>query len=305
MNPLSRMLRKSGGQAETPGVDPVLQQTLDQKRASLASADADTLRQWQGLARRIEASAASAVVSRPRKRIRWVLAGAAAASVGAAVLVIGLLLPREHAPAAYSTGRGEQTAVILPDSTQILLNHTSEVLISQTGGERRVSLKGEAYFRVRRTGEPFLVDTEAGTVRVMGTEFNVRMRDDLLEVALLRGSVSVSSQGKGRESPVVLSPGQTLSVPRGQAPGRPEGILHGEYPGWLHGKLFFQKASLTSVCREIESKFDVTVAIRTPRLAQETITGAIDARTAEAALGTIARLTGSSYKYEKNAYILY
>jgi transmembrane sensor len=220
-------------------------------------------------------------------------------------MVIGLLLPTEPAPAAYSTGRGEQTAVILPDSSQILLNHTSEVLISQTGGERRVSLKGEAFFRVRRTGEPFLVATEAGTVRVMGTEFNVRVRGDLLEVALLRGSVSVSSVGSNRDSSVVLSPGQTLSVPRGQAPGRPEGILHGKYPGWLHGKLFFQKASLTSVCREIESKFDVTVAIRTPRLAQETITGAVDARTAEAALGTIARLTGSSYKYEKNAYILY
>lgn len=305
MNPLSKMLRKSGGSAEPPGVDPILQRALDQKRANLGSADPDTLRQWQGLARRIETSAADAAVSRPRTRIRWAVAAATAISVGAAVLVIGLLHPREPAPTAYSTGRGVQTSVILPDSSQILLNHTSEVLISQTGGERRVVLKGEAYFRVRRTGEPFLVATEAGTIWVMGTEFNVRMRDDMLEVALLRGSVRVSSEGSGPESSVVLSPGQTLSVPRGEAPGRPEAILQNEYPGWLYGKLHFQKANLMSVCKEIESKFDVTVAITTPRLAQETITGAVDARTAEAAIGTIARLTGSSYKHEQNAYILY
>jgi transmembrane sensor len=194
---------------------------------------------------------------------------------------------------------------MLADSSQILVNHTTEISIVPSGEGRLVTLQGEALFRVRHTGEPFLVRTAVGTVRVLGTEFNVRMREEMLEVAVLSGSVEVSPGPKTNRPSIVLSTGEFTQLRLGQAPSSPEKLLFPDYPGWMHGKLVLQRSTVSSVCAEIESRFDVEVAIEKPGLGRETLTGVVDARNPASAVATLARLTGSRYRYEKNAYSLY
>jgi ferric-dicitrate binding protein FerR (iron transport regulator) len=142
-------------------------------------------------------------------------------------------------------------------------------------------------------------------VRVLGTEFNVCVREDRLEVAVVRGSVRVSGDRNGEDSSVVLTGGQKTICRRGESPETPGNITFAEYPGWIHGQLLFDKVTLMSVCREIESRFDVVITIRNRPMQEQTLTGVLDARSADAAIATLSQLTGLHHRHDTNGYTLY
>ena len=56
----------------------------------------------------------------------------------------------------------------------------------------------------------FLVKTELGTVRVLGTSFNVYEREGNFEVQCLTGKVEVSNQDQSEK--VILTPGEVVSL---------------------------------------------------------------------------------------------
>jgi ferric-dicitrate binding protein FerR (iron transport regulator) len=229
------------------------------------------------------------------------------ALLAAAAIVGGVLWWEQPVDTStYVTGRGEQTSVTLADSSDVTLNHTSALVVSPRGDDRarRVTLAGEAFFHVRRNGTPFIVSTDVGSVEVLGTEFNVRVRDDRLEVGVVSGSVRVTVRHEGRDTSTLLKAGTLLSWARGERPGVPDPLLFAEYPGWLHRKLLFQRASVPSIAREIEMRFDVTVSVQNPRLLRETISGALDATSADGALQTLAHLTGARVRHDARGYHL-
>ena len=105
--------------------------------------------------------------------------------------------------------RGGEYKLVLPDGTIVWLNAESSLRFptSFTDNERKVYAKGELYFDVKHDEvKPFIVDVERGyTIRVLGTEFNLRAYDDSPVVTtLVEGCVQVWSE---RDS-VLLSPGQ-------------------------------------------------------------------------------------------------
>ena len=71
--------------------------------------------------------------------------------------------------------RGGEYKIVLADGSQVWINSQSVLEFPSrfTGGERRVKLKGEAYFEVSRNeSKPFVVEVEDKEVRVLGTQFN-------------------------------------------------------------------------------------------------------------------------------------
>jgi ferric-dicitrate binding protein FerR (iron transport regulator) len=168
-----------------------------------------------------------------------------------------------------------------------------------------VTLKGEAFFRVQKDGSPFVVSTEVGTVRVLGTEFNVKVRGGALELAVLRGSVRLSVARNGVDSGVVVNKDQIVTCSREAFPQEPGPLRFSSFPGWMHGKLMFYRTPLSSACEEIEARFDVVVRLRNPRLQNETITGVVDAQNVDSALTALTRLAGTAYRNEQGVYTLY
>ena len=308
MNPVSRIIRILGIRGATPKDDRAslrLERALESRARRLRSADPETVQQWNLVQAtlRSQASAPSAPV-----RSRVLRPALAAGLVTAAFLVAVIVPDWAPVPIAYETGRGQHTTVTLADSTEITLNHTSKLTVAEnsTDDSRVVTLEGEAFFRVRSSDAPFVVRTELGAVRVLGTEFNVRYRGERLEVAVVRGSVRVTSGGSaGEDQAVVLRAGEGTRFSRGAAPGEPAPLRSADYPGWLHGKLFFDRATLSEVCKEIEDYFDIPVIVERRTGDLVTITGSIDARTPEAAVITIARLTGAKYRHDQSGYTLY
>jgi transmembrane sensor len=207
----------------------------------------------------------------------------------------------------FRTGRGQQTTVFLPDSSEVMLNHNSELTFRQGlfGNARYGSLSGEAYFRVRHTGAPFTIETAAGTVRVVGTEFNVRARDERVEVAVSQGSVEVSSRVSGKDSSIVLTRGEITVCPIGGFPERPHPIRFAQYPGWIHGKLLFYQTPIPTVCKELENLYGVTIRLDGEHVRTLTITGVLEGSTIDQLLTTMCAITQHQYRREDSTYVIY
>ena len=144
-------------------------------------------------------------------RLRWPLWAGAALTAAAAVAVVLWLGRPQNQFQNLATTVAQRQELTLADGTHAELNAQTALVIELKSDERRVRLAaGEAFFHVSKDpARPFFVETPTGSVRVTGTQFNVRT-DPLagLEVTVLEGSVQVRP-GAGA-SPQALSAGDQL-----------------------------------------------------------------------------------------------
>jgi len=110
-----------------------------------------------------------------------------------------------------STPRGMDFKVVLPDGSEVVLNaeSTIEFPTAFQSGKRMVKLKGEAYFKVVRNDDaPFIVTSDQLSVRVLGTEFNMKSyASEVAHVALVKGKVEVM-RPDATVCDATLNPGQ-------------------------------------------------------------------------------------------------
>ncbi|SMC54761.1 FecR family protein [Pedobacter nyackensis] len=108
---------------------------------------------------------------------------------------------------------GGQWQAILADGSRVWLNALSSITFPTafTGKERRVEIKGEAYFEIAHNkAMPFRVSSLGQTVEVLGTHFNVMAYADekVIKTTLLEGSVKISDGGRTQ----LLKPGEQAQV---------------------------------------------------------------------------------------------
>jgi transmembrane sensor len=164
-----------------------------------------------------------------------------------------------------TTPRGGRFKVVLPDGSTVLLNAASSLRYptSFTGNQRVVELTGEAYFDIaRNAAKPFLVKTNALTIKVLGTSFDVMVYPDepVARTTLVNGSVQVST---GSESKV-LSPGQQALVG-----GNMTGLVVRDADvdketAWISGFFQFNHTDIQTIMREVSRWYDISVRYETP-----------------------------------------
>lgn len=120
------------------------------------------------------------------------------------VLAIGALYWFTRSPASlpgqhYVTAPAEIRTITLADGSTITLSGAGEASIAIGNDERRVQLNaGYALFDVQHDeSRPFIVETPQGEIRVLGTEFVVRITGDKVRTTVLRGSVSGVADRQG------------------------------------------------------------------------------------------------------------
>jgi ferric-dicitrate binding protein FerR (iron transport regulator) len=188
---------------------------------------------------------------RPFRSIYLYAASAAAVLI---FLVIGLLPQME----TFTTENGEITNVTLPDDSEVTLNAGTKIVYSgnRFNTHRKVQLTGEAYFKVSK-GNTFSVITTEGTIKVLGTTFNVRSRDKKLSVFCYTGKVKVSDYFTS----VYLSKGEKTAKLPGEIlqDAQPTDINEGLK--WPNGSFYFQNASLKEVLAELSRQYDVVIRL--------------------------------------------
>jgi transmembrane sensor len=153
-----------------------------------------------------------------KKRRRRRTAAAAITVVAVLACTVFLVVPFVRDTNTIATASAHRQTLELADGSHADLNARTNVHSDFRYGRRLVRLdQGEVFFSVAKDKEhPFLVETPAGTVRVTGTKFNVRLEEGgAVEVTLLEGSVEIqASAPASRLTTTHLSPGQQFASAR-------------------------------------------------------------------------------------------
>ncbi len=152
--------------------------------------------------------------------------------------------------------QGDTLTYTLPDDSQVYLNAASDLTFrkGKWDQERTVHLRGEAFFQVT-SGNSFSVETVRGSVRVLGTSFNVLQRGARFDVECREGRVEVRAP---QSEPVILAAGEAVRLSDGrleQYKVSDSNVL----PGWINGVFRFDGQPMSEVFAELERQFDVDI----------------------------------------------
>ena len=204
--------------------------------------------------------------------------------------------------------RGYEYMLTLCDGTKVWLNSESELeypVVFQHG-ERRVKLKGEAYFEVVSDSlSPFVVEVERGfDVRVLGTRFNVKAydTDERYETTLVSGRVVVEDS-TGRR--VALRPSEQFVLGHdGSCEVREVDVRY--YLAWHEGWFYFHDEPLRQVLLMVERWYDVEFEYEDDMLIEEKrVTGKIRRfDDLEVLLDMLTKVTGVKFEKQEDRILL-
>ena len=247
------------GKEELPGAD--IQRILELTDRLTAQKKIDTDRHWQELSGRIR---------RDERKVRFLhfVRTAAAILFLPVLLLSGLLFMqlRDWQAQPVETAYGVVSKVTLSDGSEVWLNSGSKLVYPKrfTGDERKVSLMGEAYFKVKSNpSRRFDVQTAEGvTVSAYGTEFNVQAYDDdtCVVATLADGNIRVEQSALHLEED--LKPGeQVVFSKRDGKMNRQQANLLVEM-AWKEGKIVFRRTPMEEVAKVLSRHFNVDIRLQ-------------------------------------------
>jgi ferric-dicitrate binding protein FerR (iron transport regulator) len=205
--------------------------------------------------------------------------------VAAAILLIAitgstlLFIREEHTYANYSEKafsnnnnqiyiavKGKRSVIALEDGTRVWLNSDSRIAYNKDfgkGNTREVFLDGEAFFDVTEDKKrPFVVNTTALSVKVLGTAFNVRsFKDDAtIKATLVRGKIALST-GADQEDILLLPNQQAVYLKDSKQVILENKIEAQDYTSWKSGKLYFKDETFQTIKQDLERWYDVEINV--------------------------------------------
>ena len=114
--------------------------------------------------------------------------------------------------ADYRTAIGEQRVIELSDQSRITLNTQSAIDIDFSGRQRRITLQqGEIMIEVAKDStRPFIVATQHGSARALGTQYIVKREAEATRVTVLESRVQACAAKA--DACVTLAPGEQTTI---------------------------------------------------------------------------------------------
>jgi len=177
-----------------------------------------------------------------------------AAAIFILALGIGFSV-KNFVPQTQTADFGEKTTFSLPDNSEVVLNSGSEINYKKWNwdNDRRLELKGEAYFRVSK-GKRFEVSTSLGKVTVLGTQFNVKVRKNRFDVVCYEGRVQVNYAN----TQILLTHGQSVSFENGK---QVKMRVNSFRPEWMDNQICFNKENIISLLDEVERQYNIKIEL--------------------------------------------
>ena len=174
--------------------------------------------------------------------------------------------------------RGGMYLLTLSDSTRVWLNADSrlEYPLAFSGNMREVKLKGEAYFEVVKNAEaPFVVKTDLGDIKVLGTEFNMKCYSDetALVITLVNGKVKFDDE---INPSVILKPEEQLIFEKENRQSIVRKVNVNHYTGWKDNRLSFQGETLDMIMKTLSRWYNVEVVFEDSTLKALEFSGNLD-----------------------------
>lgn len=151
--------------------------------------------------------------------------------------------------ADYRTAVGEIREVRLDDGSRLWLNTASAVNTAFSSSLRRLRLvAGEILLETAGDpGRPFMVDTDHGSLRALGTRFTVRRNQHTTQLAVFQGTVATTPGTTARET--VLHAGEQASFNADGLLSR--GAVDPTHDAWTRGVILARDMPLGELVTEL------------------------------------------------------
>lgn len=225
------------------------------------------------------------VMPEPRGRLQMAVAASLLAVVIAPLSILawgGLDFPSaistfasaEVEESLHHTGAGERLTVSLTDGSTAILNTHSKLRVAFSGRERRLVVEsGQIFFAVAKDRvRPFVVLAGDRAVTAHGTAFDVRMKPDAVQVALLEGSVTVAARGAAAADPVRLKPNEVLTASGAAIMVRAADVER--LTSWRDGFILFEDEPVSEAVAEINRYTARPIVLADEQVGQVRISGA-------------------------------
>lgn len=219
-----------------------------------------------------------------------------------------------------ATAKGQVYSFTLPDGSIVWLNAGSMLTFpgSFAGAtERKVLLRGEAYFEVAKSylslqGHPvrqsFVVATSRQEVEVLGTHFNISAYDEEPQVktTLLEGSVRVKPYAL-KQPDVVLTPNQQAILDGNGTTGLQVTTVDVQQTvAWKDGLFMYNNTTLEEVMRQAARWYNVEIYYEKESLRYKTLSGSVTRYdNLSGLLKAVGYTTGVLFRLEGNRLIVY
>ncbi|MHC8348937.1 FecR family protein [Pseudomonas sp. RT4P38] len=192
--------------------------------------------------------------------------------------------------ADYVSAPGEIRTVTLADQSQVTLDADSAIAVDFSRGERHVELRrGAGFFSVTHNGEPFVVDAEKGQVKVLGTQFEVRLQPHGAQVTVLSGRVGVTADKNAAQQ--ILTAGQQVAYGDGLAE-KLHSVDSEAQLAWRQGWLNYYKATLADVVQDLERYYPGRIVLLNDELAARRVSGSFPSKDPQAVLSSLQGVLG-------------
>ena len=165
------------------------------------------------------------------------------------------------------TAPGQMKELKLADGSVITMNGASDVSYELTAEQRKIKLKGQAHFEVAPNKyAPFIIETEKGTITVLGTGFDVvAYPNKELSVSVNHGKVSVDN----KLAKLILTKGMAATTNGNElVPINMDSTT----VQWRGKFLSFKEAQIQTVLNTIENKYNVKL-VSTDNINNKRFTG--------------------------------
>lgn len=208
-----------------------------------------------------------------------------------------------------TTGFGETSTYILPDSSIVILNANSR-LIHHRGWDqstaREVWLEGEAFFDVKHTSSHarFIVHVPGMEVEVLGTKFNVFNRKDKANVVLNSGKVEVRIVSKKDRTSIVMAPDEALELSRKDLSVRKRSVKAEVLTSWRNQILIFEETPLSRIAEMIEYHYGVNVIFQPDVDTSQKLQGTVPLESLDVLLKVLAKSSNLPIKQNGREIII-
>jgi len=164
------------------------------------------------------------------------------------------------------TPRGGEYTLKMADGSLVQLNAGSKITypVRFDAKFRSVQLEGEAYFEVAKMDNkgkrvPFIVQSGAQTLEVLGTHFNIRSFGDQIVTTLVEGKVKLSFADAALHEQV-LAPNDQVVFNKSRKSVKKEQVDPFYSLAWKNGNFAFDNASIQTVMDEVARWYDVEIS---------------------------------------------
>ncbi len=232
-----------------------------------------------------------------KKYSRW-----AAVFVGFLFINLSIFLILNHIDTStYETNYGEQKTFLLPDGSMVILNANSTLKYKSgifNKNLREVWLKGEAFFSVVPSNlkQKFIVHTSDLGVEVLGTEFNVKQREEGgTKVVLNSGKIilclpaALKNEDSENTKEIIMKPGEMVEYYTKNKILTKNKVDTDKYLAWSKNKLVFDDTSLGEIIQLLEDNYGYKVILQKQKWKAKTFTATYPADQIEILLGALSK----------------